>query len=387
MLTTTRALRSSRSARYVLVVGSARGAAVTKGNDTGGANVAPQKPQAMTFSKKATRREWLLDGFIPTGTVTLITGDKATGKSTLLTAVAASVMGGPSLPGKGKPGKPGNVCWLTREESYGADVVPRLHASGVKQMQRLRVPVSSTATDSAADWAIPRDMGKLREWIDKQKIRLLILDPLATWCDPPDTVYQPTLCRPMMEALVRLASETGCTITPIVHLNKDESRSLLGRTLGAGELNNVCRSVVRIYSDTTDPSKRYLASVACNIAAAPKPLAWRMTTVGESRRVEWLGEVDTTAEKLAERSGDSIEKTLVRECSEWLTATLTDATDAEARPTVPATAIQKMAVQHGFSVRTLWRAKSLTGVLSIQVYDPEGKHHRVWIGPPVWPSV
>ncbi len=351
-----------------------------------GAGAAPQKPKAMAFGAKSVKREWLLDGFIPANTVTLITGDKATGKSTLMTAVVASVMGGPELPGQAKRAKGANVCWLTREESYGADIVPRIKAAGIKTPTRLRVPVSQTAPDSAADWSLPRDLHLFRSWILTQKVGLLILDPLASWCDPPDTVYQPTLCRPLMEALVRLAEETHCTICPIVHLNKDESRNLLGRTLGAGELNNVCRSVVRVYSDAADAQTRYLASVACNIAAPPLPIKWRMVSAGDSRRVEWLGTVDTTAEQLAERSGDTVDKTLVRECAEWLRACLSDATDLDARPTVPATAVKKMAEQHSFSTRTLWRAKKILGVQSLQVYNSDGKHIRVWVGPPVWPA-
>jgi len=347
----------------------------------------PAKPKAMSFGRTRQQRQWLLDGFIARDTVTLITGDKASGKSTLMTAVAASVMGGPCLPGVRRRASKGNVCWLTREESYGADIIPRLQAAGIKGIQNLRVPVSTTDTGSAADWALPRDLAKLRQWIQSQHIALLILDPLASWCDPPDTVYQPTLCRPLMESLIRLAGECRCTICPIVHLNKDESRSVLNRTLGAGELSNVCRSVVRVFPDTTDPSIRYLASVATNLGATPSPLKWQIVSTEYSRRIEWRGKVETTTEKLAERSGDSIDRTLCRECADWLKATLTDAADPAGRLMIAANAIKKLAEQQGFSVRTLWRAKSLLGVKSKQQYNGSGEHFRVWIGPDEWPAL
>lgn len=348
---------------------------------------APQKAKAMTFGRKRQHRQWLLDGFIARDTVTLVTGDKASGKSTLMTAVAASVLGGPCLPGVHRRTGKGAVCWLTREESYAQDIVPRLLAAGVRSTAKLRVPVSNTDEGSAADWALPRDLGKLRDWLTKNHISLLVLDPLASWCDPPDTVYQPTLCRPMMESLLRLAAECKCTICPIVHLNKDESRSVLNRTLGAGELSNVCRSVVRVFADATDPNTRYLASVATNLGAAPQPIKFSIVSTEHSRRVVWKGSVDTTTEKLAERSGDTIDRTLCRECAEWLKATLTDASDPDLRPMFPATAIKKLAEQNGFSVRTLWRAKGLLGVKSKQQYNGQGDHFRVWVGPAEWPAL
>jgi AAA domain len=353
----------------------------------GAGSAVPQKPKAMTFGAARQRRQWLLDGFIARDTVTLVTGDKASGKSTLMTAIAASVMGGPCLPGNHRRASKGNVCWLTREESYGQDIIPRLRAAGIKGISHLRVPVSTTDKGSAADWGLPRDMDRLRQWIQSQHIALLVLDPLASWCDPPDTVYQPTLCRPLMESLIRLAGECKCTICPIVHLNKDESRSVLNRTLGAGELSNVCRSVVRVFPDATDPRVRYLASVATNLGATPKPLKWRIVSTEHSRRIEWLGTVETTTEQLAERSGDTVDRTLVSECVEWLKATLSDAADSAGRPMYPATAVKKLAEQNGFSVRTLWRAKKILGVKSRQQYNGSGEHFRVWVGPTDWPAV
>lgn len=346
----------------------------------------PAKAMKLTGGKAQTYK-WLMPGFLPEGTVTLLTGEKATGKSTILSAVAAAIMGGPPVPGGKKvKGKGGAVCWLTREESYTVDLAPRLTACGAKSLTKLSVPVDPADPNSAAPWLFPRDLPALREWVARNKIRLLVMDPLASWCDPPDAMYQPVLCRPLLEGLMLLARSSGCAIVPIVHVNKDESASLVHRTSGAVDLAAVCRCVLRVMPDTVDPAVRYLTVVASNIAAPANPLKLRIVSEKQSRRIEWMGEVQFTTQQLAERTGDTIDKTLVKECAEWLMWTLTDQTSPSQRCNIQATAIKKMAEQQGFSVRTLWRAKALLGVKSKQIYDDKGNHFRVWFGPAAWPQ-
>src|SRR5438128_540885 len=70
---------------------------------------------------------WLWPGYIPLGKLTVLDGDPALGKSTLLLDLAARVSTGAPMP-DGSPGLHAPVCLLSAEDALADTIRPRLVA-------------------------------------------------------------------------------------------------------------------------------------------------------------------------------------------------------------------------------------------------------------------
>lgn len=76
--------------------------------------------------------DWLWEGWIPIGYLTIFAGETGAGKSTILGDVAARVSTGEPWPGESNDQRrlPGRVLWLGSEDSTEEMTVPRLTACG-----------------------------------------------------------------------------------------------------------------------------------------------------------------------------------------------------------------------------------------------------------------
>src|SRR5206468_1042519 len=121
----------------------------------------------------ATRIDWLWQGFLPLGSLSLLYGPEGDGKSTFTMALAAMVTRG-TLPGE-LHGKPASVELIAYEDDPGAVLVPRLLAAGA-DLERVYIHA-----DDAGDGllTLPDDVPKFREDLDRRGSRFLIIDPLA----------------------------------------------------------------------------------------------------------------------------------------------------------------------------------------------------------------
>src|SRR5262245_62089529 len=134
-------------------------------------------PCAAASDFKGRKTEWLWEGYIPVGALTLIDGKKNRGKSTLQTAIAVDVTGGPRLPGKSRRRRVlGCVLWITAEEDPDADVRPRIAAAGGNP-ELVKFPGFNDRGERALrlDWTIHESL--IRGLIDHHKPALVVLEP------------------------------------------------------------------------------------------------------------------------------------------------------------------------------------------------------------------
>ena len=82
--------------------------------------------------------QWLWEGRIPFGKVTLLDGDPGSGKSLLAMDLAARVSRGAAMPlARTKPSSPANVVLYNDDDNLGDTVRPRFEAAGA-DLSRIR---------------------------------------------------------------------------------------------------------------------------------------------------------------------------------------------------------------------------------------------------------
>src|SRR4051794_5142550 len=101
--------------------------------------------------------EWVLEGRIPRGEISLIVGRDGTGKSTLMSVLAAAWTRGELT------GRPERVHLNLAEDDVAAVTVPRLRAAHA-DLSELRFLYEGE------EWNFPRDAERLREYVRKEKI-------------------------------------------------------------------------------------------------------------------------------------------------------------------------------------------------------------------------
>lgn len=169
--------------------------------------------------------QWLWEGRIPFGKVTLLDGEPGTGKSLLAMDVAARVSRGTVMPhSRQKPASAANVVLFNDDDNLADTIRPRLEAAGA-DLSRIRCVDGEI---SAAD-------------VQELRPALIILDPLSVYlCLEGGDVSG----RQVLKRITTLAKETGAAVLAVQYLPKngtwtneifDAARSvLLVSTIGHG---------------------------------------------------------------------------------------------------------------------------------------------------------
>jgi len=228
----------------------------------------------LTIDKvKSEKLQWFMKGRIACGSLIVIDGPKASGKSTLCAALAAHVTAGVKIPGGGKRPR-GDVLWLTSEESYRQAVKPRLSAAGC-DMKRVHVPDLDTHGNQL-HFSFPSKSKVIREAIERLGVQLLILDPLTSHLDVGVDMNSESSARPVLEGIGRIAQSTGCVIVGIRHIKKDRSCSRLDQGLGGVAIGNVARTVFSIDQPDLRSPRRVLRVAGTNMGIRPGPLEYEI---------------------------------------------------------------------------------------------------------------
>ena len=143
--------------------------------------------------------QWLWEGRVPFGKVTLMDGEPGSGKSLLALDVAARVSRGVAMPLEKKAFGPANVVIFNADDSVADTVRPRLEAAGA-DLTRIRCFDGEIC---AADLADVRPA-------------LIVLDPLAVYlCLEGDT--RP---RQVIKNLAVIARDSGAAVLAVQYMPK-----------------------------------------------------------------------------------------------------------------------------------------------------------------------
>ena len=232
--------------------------------------------------------EWVFEGVIPRGKLTLVTGEPGVGKSLIMHEVAAGVTRVDRSPRVKNQYESGAVILFSPEDGLADTIRPRLEAAGadlsrVFALRGVRELDDETGDDLAWSFQLDRDLPILQAELQRLNkegtvVRLIVIDPIECYrgfADDPSKADADSTARRLAE----LAAASGVAIV----LVSDFSRSVAGtgsltrsirRTAGSGAFAAAARSVWMVAQDLKDPKRRVLLPVKTNLCEPQPGLAY-----------------------------------------------------------------------------------------------------------------
>lgn len=262
---------------------------------------------------KAERITWLVDGFLPKGALTLLSGREGLGKSLLSLKWAAEVT-------QGNLGdKPANVMVIAAEDSAAHVIRPRLEAVGAN-LELVHIVTVSFDGDQTQAIVLPLDVLRLKNEIANKEVSLLIIDPLSSSLSQTIDSHKDASVRQALDPLNKLANETGCAVLALMHQNKGQTSDLNSRVMGSRAFVAAARSNIVVVEDPDNSEHRLAASAKTNWGKSNLPsirfgIESALLPIGSIPFVKFLGTSSHTASDLQDTSQDAFEQ---ETAGQWL---------------------------------------------------------------------
>lgn len=331
------------------------------------ADSVPVGESIIILANKITPRavEWLWPGRIPLGKLTTFAGVGGLGKTFVLCDITARISRGMDWPDSaGQRSEAGRVLFVSGEDDPDDTLVPRLIELGADLS---RVAFLKT---EVADLFTLADLKTLDRAIDQlgTDARFVAIDPPTCYLGDADD-HKNSELRALLSPLAAWAARRRVALVFNTHLNKAQGRvDAMMRVMGSVAWVNAVRAAHMFARDPEDPERRLFVGMKLNIGKERKGLAYRIVSVGDLAKVEWLGEIETTADDAVNR--DSTPKKRSVAASEWLAETFT------AADRIPSKEIFTQKRNTTISDDALREAKDEMGITAQQDRGPEGG--KVW---------
>jgi hypothetical protein len=208
--------------------------------------------------------QWLWDGRIPLGKVTLLDGEPGSGKSLLALDLAARVSRGAAMPlTRTKPPGAADVILYNADDSLTDTIRPRLEAAGADLSRIYCVDGQITAAD-----------------LTQHKPALIILDPLTVYI----CIGRSAQPRIVLKQITDLAKDSNAAVLVIQYLPKDG--------FWASEIFDVARSV--LFVSSIGHGRHRVALTKSNLRAPSEipPFVYNIERAGDSIKLSgWADSV------------------------------------------------------------------------------------------------
>lgn len=308
---------------------------------------------------EAQETRWLWRPYIPLDCITILEGDPKTGKTWAALAITAAITRGYPLPGEdGKPvaRMPGNVLYLTAEDSLSMTLRPRLE-KGNADLSRVNVLEGKISADGKTVVPVTmQDLDILAQTLERYRPVLVVIDPMAAFLGTNVNANRFEQVRPVLAGVTRLAEVYGCAVLLIRHLSKGPKDRAIYKGQGSIDFTAAARSVLMVGKDPNIPGQRVMVHNLCNVAKEGPAQSFVITDEGA---LEWAGVTDITGDELVAPVMVDVEERGSRaEAKEFLLKALANGRQ-------PATDMEEARKAHDIADRTLKRARQ---DLNIQVY-------------------
>lgn len=206
--------------------------------------------------------EWVVDGLVPMGMLTVLAGPPKLGKSLLYCAWAKTLA---------DDGHASILC--NAEDTPEFTTKPRLEALRANTDLISHANVRPVLGNGQGDSWYRRIM----EWIIDRQCDLFVLDPLSAFVDTHMDVYRDHHVRALLEPLDFIARETGCAIVYVKHLTKAGDGDILARISDSVAFTAAARSVVGLTREGDYGSlTRFVTHAASNVSELSGVQRWEV---------------------------------------------------------------------------------------------------------------
>jgi putative DNA primase/helicase len=319
--------------------------------------------------------DWLWDGRIARGKITLIAGEPGLGKSQIAIDLHARLSTGAPWPGGGHA-PIANSMILSAEDATGDTLRPRLEAAAAN-LQRIWVLDAVRTKDGKRSFSLQADLDLLgRKIAEISNVAQITIDPITSYMGKIDS-HRTTDVRAVLEPLAAFAEQQHIAILAVSHPPKASQAKALHSVTGSLAFVAAARMVF-IVVEEPETGRRLFLPIKNNLAAMPAGLGYRLTQRFVSNdilasHVEWDHEPVTVtanqalADDRAVASGDDA----LREAKDFLR-------EALAAGPRPAKDLEKEAKAAGIAERTLRRARKL---LKIRAHKDGFREGWTWVLP------
>jgi putative DNA primase/helicase len=234
------------------ISGAGRGSGAKGVNIVRGAGGAPQAV------------EWLWPGWLPRGKLTVLSGEKGAGKSTLTYHVLATITRGGTWP-DGTLAPIGDVLIWSAEDDWFDTILPRLMAAGA-DLEHVYHVANVTNEDGSERWFDPaQDMaGLLTEAQRIPNLMATLIDPIVSAVAGDSHKNAET--RRGLQPLVDFAGARRAALIGITHFSKNtQGRSPIERLNGSLAFGAIARMVWGAVKSEDEDAPRRLVRIASNI--------------------------------------------------------------------------------------------------------------------------
>lgn len=305
--------------------------------------------------------DWLWDGKIAKGKVTMIAGDPGLGKSQTTIFIAGVVSNGGQFP-CGNYCKKGSVLFFSAEDDPEDTINPRLQAVNA---DREKIHIFSTVNRKGKDkfFDLSKDIDLLERTLEEEKdVSLIIVDPVTAFLGDTDSHVNAEV-RALLSLLSKIASKYGVAVVVVTHLNKSTGGSPLNKITGSLAFVAAARGAFMVIKDENDESRRLFLTVKNNIANDMGGFAFRVEGVDlgnniKTSKVVWEAEgINMSAVEAMKQQKDGEGIGADKKTIEWLEGYLRRFPDG-----VSSDLVFKEAMRQGISRATLYRAEKASFV-------------------------
>jgi hypothetical protein len=262
------------------------------------------------------------------------------------------------------------VILLSAEDDLERTILPRLKIAGA-DLSRIYPVISVGEGPKGRTVAIPDDLDRIEELALRERVALIVIDPFPAYLTGKHDSHKDADIRRVLHRLKVLAERTGAGVKILRHLNKVTDTAALYRGGGSIGIIAASRTAFVVARHPKEEGVCVIALQKTNLGQQVPSLAYKVVqkpcevfdSDGKEHTdgvpaIEWLGEVNLTAEELLCRptaNGRSKKQT----AEEYLQETL-------AAGPVPSEVLIEGAVKAGLSPRTLKRARQNLKVVAYQ---------------------